>query len=159
MRWKTRERIVHVFADASTIKDEHVNAEKLKSQIVEYGTDNGYPTEHFVTPRCAGCGGGTFEVLMNEEEGVAARICMSCDDEHGIGDSDDFIDEVEEVFEVECTCGGRQFELMAAVSLYADSEDVRWFYLGCECVECGLSGVYGDWKNEYIGYRELLSRV
>ncbi len=130
----------------------------LKSQIMEYSTANGYVAEHFAIPEC-GCGRRTFTVLMNEEEGVAVRICGACEEEHGIGDSDDFIDGVNELHPLQCTCESDQFEIMAAVALYADSEDVRWFYLGCECVECGLSGVYGDWKSEFTGYRELLDRV
>ena len=48
---------------------------------------------------------------------------------------------------------------MAGVALYQMSEDIRWFYLGCECFACRLSDVYGDWKNEFIGYTNLLSRV
>jgi len=133
--------------------------DQLKSQIVQYSTKNGYVAEHFVSPKCGACGGDVFALLMNENEGVAARVCTECHDEHGIGDSDDFIDEVDEVYEVECTCEGNQFNIVAGVALYADSEDVRWFYLGCKCVACGLSGVYGDWKNEFNGYRELLARV
>lgn len=31
-------------------------------------------------------------------------------------------------------------------------DDVRWLYLGCRCVTCGLTACYGDWKNEYPGY-------
>lgn len=132
---------------------------KLKSQIIEYSKKNGYPAEHFVAPSCANCECSSFTILMNEAEGVAARICSSCNDEHGIGDSDDYIDDVEEVWQLACTCDAGKFRILAAVALYEGSEDVRWFYLGCECITCGLSGVYGDWKNEYIGYQELLARV
>lgn len=132
---------------------------QLKSQIVEYSTKNAYVAEHFATPKCGECGCEIFTVLMNENEGVAARVCTTCNAEKGIGDSDDFVDGVEEIYTLECTCGASQFKIMAGVALYEGSEDVRWFYLGCECVACGLSGVYGDWKNEFNGYRELLNRV
>ena len=47
-------------------------------------------------------------------------------------------------------------EVTAGVLLYDDSEDVRWRYLGCRCPSCGLTACYGDWKNEFEGYRELL---
>lgn len=130
----------------------------LKSNIIQYSINNAYVAEHFASPKCT-CGCDTFTVLMNENEGVAARICTACDSEHGIGDSDDFVDEVDEVYPIECTCGANEFRIMAGVALYENSEDVRWFYLGCECVACGLSGVYGDWKNEFSGYRALLDNV
>ena len=136
-----------------------MDAKKLKSEIIEYSKSNVYVAEKFATSKCAACGCDTFTVVMNEGEGVAARICTSCDSEHGIGDSDDFIDQVDAVYPIECTCGEIQFKIMAGVALYDDSEDVRWFYLGCECVACGLSGVYGDWKNEFNGYQTLLDNV
>ena len=131
----------------------------FRSRIVEYSEGNGYPADHFAIAECKECGCRVFTVVMNEEQGVAARTCTSCGAEHGIADSDNYFDDVDEVEELECTCDCNRFEVMAAVSLYADSEDVRWFYLGCECVECGLSGVYGDWKCEFIGYQTLLDNV
>jgi hypothetical protein len=56
-------------------------------------------------------------------------------------------------------CGGEEFEITVGVSLYEGSEDVRSLYIGCRCPGCGLSAVYGDWKNEFNGYRDLLARV
>ena len=64
-----------------------------------------------------------------------------------------------ELDECACPCGGEIFEITAGVALYADSEDVRWIYLGCRCVACKLAAVYADWKNEYEGYRELLAKI
>ena len=136
-----------------------MNPSKLKDQILQYSSRNGYSAKHFAIARCAPCGGTVFTLLMNEEQGVAARICVSCQTEHGIGDSDDYIDEVDTVYPVECTCGNRRFEVMGAVALYTDSQDVSWLYLGCECVSCETSGVYGDWKNEFIDYRKFLERI
>ncbi len=133
--------------------------ETLKSQIIEYSEQNEYIATHFAVAKCNSCGKDVFELLMNEDEGVAARICVECDSEHGIGDSDLYFDNVEEIDEVLCTCDGQKFRVMAGVSLYEGTSDVRWFYLGCECVQCGLSGVYGDWKNEFKGYQELLNNV
>ncbi len=110
-----------------------VNTELLKSQIIEYSS-NIHLAEYFATPKCS-CGCNTFTLLINADEGFAARSCIYCDSEQGIGDSDDFIDDVEEVFPIQCKCGNREFEIMAAVALYAESKDVRWFYLGCECTK------------------------
>lgn len=130
----------------------------LKSRILDYGS-SGYAPTHFKQAICAGCNSTFFNVLMNEDEGVAARICTQCGQEKGIADSDDFFDEVEEVYPQTCRCGGNEFELMVGLALYADSIDVRWLYLGLKCKKCGLAGVYGDWKNEYNGYKELLDRI
>jgi hypothetical protein len=61
--------------------------------------------------------------------------------------------------ECACPCGQEEFEITVGVSLYEESEDVKWLYLGCRCPACGLVAVYGDWKSEYEGYRGLLARV
>lgn len=95
---------------------------------------------------------------MDDNEGAAVRVCVGCKAEHPIGDSDGCLEEAE-LGEYACPCGGEEFEITVGVSLYADSEDVRWLYLGCRCPKCGLAAVYGDWKNEFNGYQELLARV
>ena len=78
--------------------------------------------------------------------------------QHPIGDSADYLEEAH-LEDCACPCGGEVFEIAAGVSLYQDSEDVRWFYVGCRCPSCGLTACYGDWKNEYNDYRELLASV
>ncbi len=95
---------------------------------------------------------------LDENEGAAVRVCAKCKAEHPIGDSDEYLEDAE-LEECACPCGNEEFEVTVGVSLYEDSEDVRWLYLGCRCPKCGLAACYGDWKNEYIGYRELLKRV
>ena len=64
-----------------------------------------------------------------------------------------------ELEECECPCGNNSFEITAGVSLYSESNDVRWIYLGCRCPECQLVACYADWKNEYENYRELLTKI
>jgi hypothetical protein len=130
----------------------------IRAEIIRYSKENGYIAEHFADAVCA-CGGKVFGLLLDDTAGVASRVCITCDAEaHPIGDSAEFMDEAEEE-ECACPCGEEAFEITVGVSLYADSEDVRWLYLGCRCPACGLTAVYGDWKNEFNGYRELLGRV
>ncbi|MCA9179335.1 MAG: hypothetical protein KDB14_32980 [Planctomycetales bacterium] len=130
----------------------------MRGEITRYSKSVGYLAEHFADAVCA-CGGKAFWLLLDEAAGVASRICVACESEaHPIGDSEDFMDEADEE-ECVCPCGEDVFEVTVGVSLYDGSEDVRWLYFGCRCVACGLTAVYGDWKNEYIGYRELLKRV
>ena len=56
-------------------------------------------------------------------------------------------------------CGSSAFEITVAVALYQNSEDVKWIYIGCRCINCGLTACYEDWKNEYKDFRKLLDRV
>jgi len=78
--------------------------------------------------------------------------------QHPIGDSEDYLEEAE-LEECECPCRFDKFEVTVGVALYGGTEDVKWLYLGCRCVRCGLTACYGDWKNEYEDFRELLKRV
>jgi hypothetical protein len=93
-----------------------------------------------------------------DEQGAAVRVCAACGLEHPIGDSAEYLAEAE-LEQATCVCGKDVFEVVVGVSLYDGSEDVRWLYIGCRCPACGLTGCYGDWKNEFNGFRDLLARV
>lgn len=129
----------------------------IREELVRYAALNGYPAHHFADALCA-CGRRTFGLALDDTEGAAVRTCASCAVEHPIGDSAEYLAEAS-LEECACPCGAEQFEVTLAVSLYESSEDVRWLYIGCRCPTCGLTAVYGDWKNEFNGWRDLLSRA
>jgi hypothetical protein len=131
--------------------------EDLRTELLRYSRESGYPVHHFADAVCT-CGGRVFAVQYDEDEGVAVRTCAACKKEHAIGDSEEYL-EAAELEGAECLCEEREFEVTVGVSLYEGSEDVRWLYLGCRCVKCGLLGCYADWKNEYNGYQALLAKV
>jgi hypothetical protein len=129
----------------------------IRDEILRYSKRNEYPAHHFADAVC-GCGGRLFVLRMDGVAGAAVRKCLACRDEHPIGDSGEYLDE-SQLQMYECVCLENVLEITVGVSLYDDSEDVRWLYVGCRCPKCALTGVYGDWKNEFNGYRELLARV
>lgn len=129
----------------------------IRDELLRYSKSVGYLAQHYTDAVCK-CEERLFQLKLDDTQGAAVRTCVSCQDEHPMGDSDEYLEEAE-LSECACPCGGEQFEITAAVSLYDDSEDVRWFYVGCRCPACNLKAVYGDWKNEYNGYQELLARV
>jgi hypothetical protein len=129
----------------------------LHPELLRYSKVNGYVVDHYADAVCT-CGGQRFWVGFDEVQGAAVRVCTACEKEHPIGDSADYLDEAE-LQGAECVCGAHAFEITVGVSLYRESEDVRWLYLGLRCVQCGLLGCYADWKNEYIDYRALLANV
>jgi hypothetical protein len=131
--------------------------EDIRAEIVRYSTENGYLAQHFADAICK-CGGRLFRVLLDDNEGAAARTCEACEHQHPIGDSEEYLDDAE-LGECACPCGKEIFEVTVGVSLYDESDDVRWLYLGFRCPACRLTAVYGDWKNEFSGYREFLARV
>lgn len=129
----------------------------IHAELLRYSKENTYVAQHFADAICK-CGGKVFRLTLDDNEGAAIRVCVACKAEHPIGDSDEYLEDAE-LEECACPCGNEEFEIAVGVSLYEDSEDVKWLYLGCRCPKCGLTAVYGDWKNEFIGYESLLARV
>jgi hypothetical protein len=129
----------------------------IRAEVLRYSQANAYLAHHFADATCT-CGGKLFRLALDDNQGAAVRTCVACKIEHPIGDSDEYLAEAE-LGECACPCGGEEFEISVGVSLYDDSEDIRWLYLGCRCPKCGLTAVYGDWKNEFNGYQAYLRRV
>lgn len=129
----------------------------IRDELIRFGNLNEHVPTKFADARCR-CGGTAFRLRMDEDEGAAVRVCLACNDEHAIGDSVEYLDEAH-LQEHDCVCGQAAFEVTVGVSLYDGSDDVRWLYVGCRCPACGLTGCYGDWKNEFIDFRKLLARV
>ncbi len=130
----------------------------IRDELKRVGTLNGYLPTRFADVKCKKCGCRTFRLAMDDNEGAAIRTCSKCDTEHPIGDSGEYLANAELLIS-SCICEKEVFEITVGVSLYDDSDDVRWLYVGCRCPACGLTGCYGDWKNEFIDYRKLLERV
>jgi hypothetical protein len=129
----------------------------IHDEILRYSKSVTYLARHYADAACK-CGSNLFNLLLDSTECVAVRVCVACGTEHPIADSDEFLDSAE-LEECACPCGNEEFEIAVGVSLYENSETVKWLYLGCRCPKCGLTAVYGDWKNEFIGYQNLLERV
>ena len=126
-------------------------------EALQLYSQDGYFAEHFQSAFCS-CGSNLFSLLVDENEGVAIRVCNSCKNEHPIGDSKEYMEEAE-LEECECPCGYSVFEITVGVSLYKNSNDVKWVYIGCRCPNCGLTACYADWKNEYENFKEFLKLI
>ena len=129
----------------------------IRGELARVGDLNEYVPTQFADAKCS-CGGELFRLALDDEQGAAVRTCSKCNTDHPIGDSDEYLEEAE-LQASTCVCGKDVFEITVGLSLYDESDDVRWLYVGCRCPACGLTGCYGDWKNEFIDYRELLKRV
>jgi hypothetical protein len=134
--------------------DDHAD---IRGEITRYADLNGYPADHFADAICT-CGGRVFGLSLDDDAGAAVRRCAGCQADHPIGDSSAYLPEAQ-LAECACPCGQEAFEISAGVALYQGSQDVRWLYLGCRCATCGLTAVYGDWKNECEDYGALLAKV
>jgi hypothetical protein len=129
----------------------------LREELARYAAANGYPTAHYADARCT-CGATSFRLALDDEAGAAVRKCGACSVEHPIADSAEYLDDAN-LEECACPCEAESFEITIGVALYAESSDVRWMYVACRCVACGLAAVYGDWKSESGDYDAFLRRV
>jgi hypothetical protein len=148
MHWMLTKRGQYWYGDSQS---------DIHREIQRYSKLNGYFALHFADAMCS-CGGQTFRLSLDENEGAAIRQCAQCGARHPIGDSRDYLDHAV-LEECGCPCGNDDLEISIGVSLYENSEDVCWLYLGCRCPQCNLTAVYCDWKNESVGYEVLLQKV
>ena len=129
----------------------------IREELARFSVLNCYPTAHFADAVCQ-CGSHVFRLLLDDSEGAAVRECPRCGMEHPIGDSAEYLEDAT-LEACECPCGAGLFEITIGVALHADSEDVRWFYVGCRCPQCSLTACYGDWKSDFGSWLNLLDNV
>ena len=127
----------------------------LESSIAQFSES--YPAVHFAHATCV-CGHRLFKLYEEETEGCAIRVCAACHAEHFIADTELYLDECGDFVQRICRCGVESLELAVGVALYAESNDVRWVYVGAQCRECSCVGVYVDWKLEFSNYKALLEK-
>jgi hypothetical protein len=127
----------------------------VRTEMLRFSKLNGYVAERFAESVCT-CGVRVFRLETDDEAGAARRTCTGCGNTHLMGDSAEYADEADLDFH-SCVCEAEAFELLSGVALYDDSQDVRWVYLGCRCVACGLVGVFAHWKCEAGDAGEFLA--
>lgn len=138
------------------------NHEDIRTELFRYSHLNGYPIDDFADVRCQ-CGHDEFYFFTDDDEGVAFRQCAKCNQEHFMGDSAEFAEDAE-TGQHDCLCEGNIFQITAGVHRYRNQDDsrpndVRWLYLGCRCIQCGIVGCFADWKNQFNSYEALLAMM
>lgn len=128
----------------------------LKEYLESYFAEN-YRSQTFRLAKCS-CGSETFELLADDGEGCAKRICSSCREEHFICDSEEYWSEATPEKWKCVECGSVTANVGVGFSLYDDGE-VRWLYVGERCAACGILGCFAGWKVAYSPSKQLLERV
>ena len=126
----------------------------LRKAVEEFEA-GGYPVD-LVNFAICDCGDETFNVVLDDEVGVAARICVACGSEAGIVDSDERFNDVDSVTQAECRCGNNEFHVATGYALTGG--EVRWVSVGLRCTRDGIAGVYVDWKIDYQPTAHLLAQ-
>lgn len=126
--------------------DDEPEKAQLREAIATYAA-GGYHVDRIIDAVCR-CGGDKFALVFDDEVGVAARICVECEEEVGLADSEEHFDDTDEVQQAECTCGHSAFRVATGFALDDDGE-VRWVSVGLRCTRDAVAGVYVDWKIDY----------
>lgn len=118
----------------------------IQTEIVRYSKLNEYEAKRFARATCA-CGSDSFKLESDEAAGAARRSCAACGESRLMGDSAEYVADAN-LDNHACVCGHDAFGITSGVALYPNSNDVRWYYIGCRCRACNLIGVFADWKSE-----------
>lgn len=112
------------------------------------------------------CGGRAFSFQADDDVQEAVWFCRDCDAQylfharriagHYEGDPDGNT----ECINCPCTTrGGSYFELAVGVTLYDNSADVDWAFIGCRCVACGMLGYLAEWHRIEYPYSEFFAHM
>src|SRR4051794_36093357 len=85
----------------------------IREELTRYAKLNEYPAHHFADAACA-CGGRTFQLALDDDEGAAVRTCALCKAAHPIGDSEEYLADAS-LEECACPCGVEELEITVAV--------------------------------------------
>jgi hypothetical protein len=133
-----------------------VGSEDIKEYLEAYSAD-GYKSSKFRLAKCT-CGGDTFYLFADDEEGCAKRTCTSCGASHFICDSEEYWATASPEQWKCVDCGSKEANIGIGFSLYEDGE-VRWLYVGERCFSCGILGCFAGWKVAYSPSKQLFDQV
>lgn len=132
------------------------SAADLADYLEELGAE-GYRVGQIVRATCADCGGRSFRLRVDGEEGTVERSCVACGKDVLMLDSEEHWSDTEPEAVV-CPCGADVFDVAVGFSLRPD-DSVCWVSVGIRCVADGVLGCCADWKIDYEPSRYLLARV
>jgi hypothetical protein len=121
-------------------------------------SSSSYPASEFRLCRCQ-CGGVTFRLEVEQDEGVAKRACANCGAEHLICDSADNYEEGMKLRKFKCVCKTALANVGVSFSLHEGGQSIRWLWVGHRCVQCGVLGSIVEWKVGYEPSLHLLDQV
>jgi hypothetical protein len=116
------------------------------AEYIRLLTTEGYPAEEVIQSICV-CGNTTFQLLADQGEGCAQRVCSACNRGTFICDSADYWAKATPQT-VRCPCGQTTFEIGVGFS-FREQNEVTWITVGQRCVRCGVLASYVDWKVNY----------
>lgn len=133
----------------------------IRSFLANRAMGAGYAVR-FADARCR-CGAAHFALTVNEDFGAAWLFCCACETGYALHDPDtrgSAVDSAEDsADECVCTCDADEFEVVAGVTLYGQSDTARTAYVGCRCVACGRIAYYASWPRVDAPHAEFFETM
>ncbi len=121
-------------------------------------SSSSYLATEFRLSRCQ-CGGVVFRLEVEQDEGVAKRVCADCGNEHLVCDSAESYEEGAKLKKFKCVCKATLANVGVSFSLYEEGKAIRWLWVGHRCVKCGVQGSMVEWKVSYEPSLHLLNEA
>lgn len=130
----------------------------IRSFLANEAMDSGYAVR-FADASCR-CRAAVFTLRVNEDVGAAWFYCTACDTSYSLHDAPARGGSAEDsAEECACTCDADEFEVVAGVTLYGNSDTARTAYIGCRCVACGRIACYASWPRVDDPYAAFFSTI
>lgn len=98
---------------------------------------------------CHKCGNDSFNLIIDQDEGVIQVKCTKCETEKILLDCEEYWEDAEPELQVCPVCNkGESFNVKVGF-VRRENGSVKWVYIGNRCTKCKSLGSYLDWKISY----------
>ena len=108
---------------------------------------------------CHTCGGDSFELRVDQNEGAIQVICTACGTKKILLDCGDiWVDAKPKRKKCSVCKTSKSFNVRVGF-VRRENGSVKWVYIGNRCTECGTLGSYLDWKIDYEPTDEMEQNI
>ncbi len=108
---------------------------------------------------CHTCGGKSFELRVDRNEGAIQVKCTACGTKKILLDCDEIWEDASPRLRKCCVCKtSRAFNVRVGF-VRRESGSVKWVYIGNRCTNCGTLGSYVDWSVDYEPTDEMEQNI
>ncbi len=98
---------------------------------------------------CHSCGGDSFELRIDQDEGVIQVTCTSCGTKKILLDGEEYWEDASPRLRKCSVCKSCKSFNVRVGFVRRETGDVEWVYIGNRCTKCGTLGSFLDWEIDY----------
>ena len=108
---------------------------------------------------CHACGGDSFELRVDQNDGAIQVICTACGTKKILLDCGDIWADAKPKSKKCSVCKTSKSFNVRVGFVRRENGSVKWVYIGNRCTECGTLGSYLDWKIDYEPTDEMEQNI